>query len=157
MHTMSTNFAKTLVWKHGNDVKLWRHKQCTPQTNNHHMTLNQTPPWKFSAYATVRGDNARVFQRISIPQYHGWPSRMPTYVSIYSIHAGCVRRLLNRTDCYASIRRKNLWLFVFETNLISGITEGGQGCEPPLPGKLNVKPGPPPNLFFGIYYSFRFQ
>jgi len=22
MHTMSTNFAKTLVWKHGNDVKL---------------------------------------------------------------------------------------------------------------------------------------
>jgi len=22
MHTMSTNFAKTLVWKHGNDVQL---------------------------------------------------------------------------------------------------------------------------------------
>ena len=46
MHTMSTNFAKTLVWKHGNDVKLWRHKQCTPKPNNHHMTLNQTPPMK---------------------------------------------------------------------------------------------------------------
>ena len=53
MHIMSTNFAKTLVWKHGNDVKLWRHKQCTPKTNNHHMTLNQTPLWKFSAYATA--------------------------------------------------------------------------------------------------------
>ena len=50
MHIMSTNFAKTLVWKHENDVKLWRHKQCTP--NDHHLTLNQTSPWKFSAYAT---------------------------------------------------------------------------------------------------------
>ena len=47
---MSTNFAKTLVCKHENDVKLWRQKQRTP--NGHHMTLNQTPPWKFSAYAT---------------------------------------------------------------------------------------------------------
>jgi len=52
MHFMSTNFAKTLVWKHGNDVKLWRHKQRTPNTNTHHTTLNETPPWKFSAYAT---------------------------------------------------------------------------------------------------------
>jgi len=41
---MSTNVAKTLVWKHGNDVKLWRHKQRTPNTNDHHMTLNQSPP-----------------------------------------------------------------------------------------------------------------
>ena len=41
-----TNFAKTLVWKHGNDVKLWRHRQRTPNTNDHHMTLNQTPPMK---------------------------------------------------------------------------------------------------------------
>ena len=57
MHTMSTNFAKTLVWKHGNDVRLWRHKQCTPKTNNHHMTLNQTLPWKFSAYATALQPN----------------------------------------------------------------------------------------------------
>ena len=47
MHTMSTNFAKTLVWKYGNDVKLWRHKQCTPKTNNHHMTLNQPPHENF--------------------------------------------------------------------------------------------------------------
>ena len=52
---MSTNFAKTLVWKRGNDVKLWRHKQRKPNTNDHHMILTQTPPWKFSAYATVPG------------------------------------------------------------------------------------------------------
>jgi len=26
VHVMSTNFAKTLVWKQDNDVKLWRHK-----------------------------------------------------------------------------------------------------------------------------------
>jgi len=42
MHIMSTNFAKTLVWKHENDVKLWRHKKRTP--NDHHMTLNQNSP-----------------------------------------------------------------------------------------------------------------
>ena len=46
MHIMSTNFAKTLVWKHGNDVNLWRHKQRTPNANDHHTTLNQTPPMK---------------------------------------------------------------------------------------------------------------
>jgi len=46
MHNMSTNFAKTLFSKHGNDVKLWRHKQRAPNANDHHMTLNQTPPMK---------------------------------------------------------------------------------------------------------------
>ena len=50
---MSRNVAKTLVWKHGNDIKLWRHKQGTPNTNDHHMTLNQTLPWKFSVYTTA--------------------------------------------------------------------------------------------------------
>ena len=43
----SSNFAKTLVWKLGNDVKLRRHKQRTPNTNDHHMTFDQTPPWNF--------------------------------------------------------------------------------------------------------------
>jgi len=46
---MSTNFA----WKHEYDVKLWRNKKCTPNTNDHHMPLNETPLWKFSAYATL--------------------------------------------------------------------------------------------------------
>jgi len=30
MHIVTTNFAKTLVWKHEYDVKLWHHKQRTP-------------------------------------------------------------------------------------------------------------------------------
>jgi len=41
---MSTNFAKTLVWKQDCDVKLWRHKQPTPNTNDYPMPLNETPP-----------------------------------------------------------------------------------------------------------------
>jgi len=32
---MSTNFAKTLVWKHDYDVKLWCHEQRTPNTNDY--------------------------------------------------------------------------------------------------------------------------
>jgi len=43
MRIMSTNFAKTLVWKHEYDIKLLRHKYRTPQTNDHHMSLNETP------------------------------------------------------------------------------------------------------------------
>jgi len=39
---MSTNVAKTLVWKHEYDVKWWRHKQRTPNTNDHHMPLIET-------------------------------------------------------------------------------------------------------------------
>jgi len=53
MHIMSTNVAKTLVLKHEHDFKLRRHKDCTPQTNDHRMPLNETPSWKFSAYATA--------------------------------------------------------------------------------------------------------
>jgi len=64
-HIMETNFAKTLVWKHDCDVKLWRNliylwadmksivsnKQHTPSTYDSYMPLNE-PPWKFSAYTT---------------------------------------------------------------------------------------------------------
>jgi len=35
------------------DVKLWRHKDRTPQTNYHHTPLNEPPQSKFSAYATA--------------------------------------------------------------------------------------------------------
>jgi len=45
---------------------------------------------------------------------------------------------------------------MFEMHLINGITDGWQGCEPP-PLKLNVKAGPLPSLYFGIYYSFGFS
>ena len=36
----------------GLETWMWRHKQPTPNTNDHHVPLNETPPWKFSAYAT---------------------------------------------------------------------------------------------------------
>jgi len=50
---MSTNFAKTLVWKHEYDVNLWRHKEGTP--NYYHMPLNESPPLKISAHVTGPG------------------------------------------------------------------------------------------------------
>jgi len=47
MHIVSTNFAKTLGWKHKYDVKLWRYKECSPNTNDHHMQLNEIPDENF--------------------------------------------------------------------------------------------------------------
>ena len=81
---------------------------------------------------------------------------MPTIVSIYSQHAGCVLRLLNRTDCDVWLCQKNLWLFMFEMRLISGITDEPPPPPPPL-AKLNVKTGPLRSLYFGIYSSFGFS
>jgi len=43
MRTMSTNFTKTLVWKHEYDFKLWCHKKRTQNTNVHHIPLIETP------------------------------------------------------------------------------------------------------------------
>jgi len=43
---MSTNFAKTLVWKQDYDVILCRHKQRTPNANDYPMPLNETLPMK---------------------------------------------------------------------------------------------------------------
>jgi len=40
---VSTNFA----WKHEYDVKLWRHKQRTPNKNDHHLPLNEIPHENF--------------------------------------------------------------------------------------------------------------
>ena len=58
---------------------------------------------------------------------------------------------------FNSIKR-TLWMFMFEMHLISGITDGWQGCEPHRPpAKRNVKTGPLPSLYFGIYYSFGFS
>ena len=42
MHIVSKNVAETLVWKHEYDVKLWRHKHRTPNTNDNQMQLNET-------------------------------------------------------------------------------------------------------------------
>ena len=42
---MSRNFAKSFVWKHEYDVKLWRQKQPHQiQMTDHHMPLNETTP-----------------------------------------------------------------------------------------------------------------
>ena len=60
-------------------------------------------------------------------------------------------------ESYRLLRVTLLWLFMFDMHLISGITDGWQGCKPPHPAKLNVKNGPPPYLYFGIYYSFDFS
>jgi len=47
MHIMSTNLAKTLIWKYDYDAKLWRRKQRTPSTNDYHTPLNESPHEKF--------------------------------------------------------------------------------------------------------------
>jgi len=47
MPIMSTNFAKTLVWKLEYDAQLWRHKKRTPNTNNQHMPLYENPQENF--------------------------------------------------------------------------------------------------------------
>jgi len=46
MRIVSTNFAKTLVWRHEYDVKLRRHKQRTSNTNDYPMPLNEIPLMK---------------------------------------------------------------------------------------------------------------
>ena len=38
---MSTYLAKTMVWKQDYDIKLCRHKQLTPNKNDHHLLLNE--------------------------------------------------------------------------------------------------------------------
>ena len=37
---------QNVIWKHGYDVKMWRHKQHTPNTNDYHMPLREIPPMK---------------------------------------------------------------------------------------------------------------
>jgi len=55
------------------------------------------------------------------------------------------------------ILAKELLAVIFEMHLVSDITNGWQGCEPPSPAKLNVKAGPLPSLYFGICYFFDFS
>ena len=37
---------QNVVWKHEYDVKLWHHKQRTPNANDQHMSLNEPHPMK---------------------------------------------------------------------------------------------------------------
>ena len=73
---MSKKLAKTLVWKYDYDVKLWRHKQRTPNINDHHMPLNEIPPWKFSAYATADSCHGSLMLRNQLI----WSKRNPRSV-----------------------------------------------------------------------------
>jgi len=84
MHITSTNVA----WKHEYDVKLWRHKQRTPNRNEYHMPLNDTPPWKFSAYATGLGSGK------TLSELHIHYKSLATRVYY---HAGCTEYCKNFT------------------------------------------------------------
>ena len=46
-YIMSKKFAKTLVCRHDYGAKLWRHKERTPNTNDHHMPPIETPHENF--------------------------------------------------------------------------------------------------------------
>jgi len=43
MPIMSKKFTKMLAWKHEYDVEFRPHKEHTPNTNYHHMRLNEPP------------------------------------------------------------------------------------------------------------------
>jgi len=92
MHIVSTNFTKTLVWKTEYDFKLRRHKQRTPNTNDHHKPLNETPPWKFSAYATAHCVWISCLFIQTIPS----PLLIRNYINTCSIY-GCLQLITNPT------------------------------------------------------------
>jgi len=73
---MSTNFAKTLVWKHEYDVKLWRHKQRSPNKSDHHMSMNEILPMKIFCvrhwtWPNVSWNTHRRFHR-NPHRYNSW-------------------------------------------------------------------------------------
>ena len=105
-----------------------------------------------------RGDNARVFQRVSMNLNMTVGQAACQLLCRYTQeHTDCILRLLNRTDCDVWLCPKNLWLFIYEMHLITGITDGWLGCEVPPLTKLNVNAGPLSSLYFGIYCSFDFS
>jgi len=87
MHIVSTNFAEMLVWKHEYDFKLWRHKKRTPNTNDHHMPLNEDPnenflptplqtSMKILIWKAEIGNSFRAFHQNLKQTQHKFPSRM---------------------------------------------------------------------------------
>jgi len=61
MRIMSETFGKTLVCKCAYDVKLWSHKQHTPNANYHHMPLNETRHENFLRTPLVSGVYSKLF------------------------------------------------------------------------------------------------
>ena len=64
----------------------------------HFNSPHQLPWWQSQCLPTSFNES----------QNDGWSSRIPTIVSIYSMHVGCILCLLIRIDCHVRIRRKNL-------------------------------------------------
>jgi len=113
MHIVSTNFAKTLVWKHLYDVKLWRHKHRTANTMSTICHLMKPSMKIFCARHCVLIMPEGFPTSFHESQFDRWSSRMLSIVWICSKHVGCFLCLLNRTDCYVCNRQKNLSLFMF--------------------------------------------
>ena len=62
--------AKTLVWKQ-DDVKLGRHKQRTPNTNDYPMPLNEPPPMKIFCVRHCQRLTRFLFSRQYFQAYDG--------------------------------------------------------------------------------------
>ena len=117
---MSTNFAKTLVWKHEYDVILWRHKQRTPNTNDYPMPLNETPPWKVSAYATGKqSEDLRYNTYCCVTRYS-----LETRQSANQQHLqrlSCIKAHFGLYETFGNF----LWFIVFFTSMLSLYTHVG--------------------------------
>jgi len=89
---MSTNFAKTLFWKHGNDVKLWRHKQRTPNANDPepnppHENFLRTPLHLMNIRMHIHGpDMNGEDRRTSVESSYTTQLRIQDYSSVIAQH-----------------------------------------------------------------------
>ena len=101
---------------------------------------------------SFRGDNARVFERVSMNLNMTLGQAACQLLCRYTqntLAAPCVCWIVPIVTC-------DSWLLMFERHLVSGITDGAGVRTAPL-AKLNVKTGPLPSLYFGIYHSFVFS
>jgi len=101
---MSRNFAKTLVWKHGNDVKLWRYKQCTSNTNDHHMTLNQTAPRENFLRTPLS-----MTQKLLHLRHHSQKIRNPDHKVFFRVQARTLANPLELLNSSLAQSAEQLW------------------------------------------------
>jgi len=76
MHIMSTNFIKSLIWKHEYDSNcdLINSAHQIQMTNDHHMPLNETPPHENSLRTPLCLGCWQVYQWRAIRASKAWPS-----------------------------------------------------------------------------------
>jgi len=104
-----------------------------------------------------RGDNARVFQRVSMNlnvTVGQAACQLLCWYTQSTLAASCVCWIVPIFTC-DSIKRTCGCSCLKCTWSVAQLT-GGRGANRP-PAKLNVKTGPLPNLNFGINYSFGFS